>query len=139
MAMNEEFELICDEKGERIDRFLSGKRKDLSRSYIQKLIKEGNVNVNGTAVSQNTKVCTGDQIRVSIPEPEVLDVLPEKIPLDILYEDDDILVVKQTERNGRSPLSGTFTAIRWSMLFYITARGSFRVLTEWFVRNCSQD
>ena len=81
-----EFELISAETGERIDRFLSGKRQDLSRSYIQKLIKDGNVSVNSAPVKPNYKVCEGDQIRICIPEPEVLDVLPEAIPLDILYD-----------------------------------------------------
>ena len=102
--------LICSEyRGERIDRFLSGRREDLSRSYIQKLIKEGNVKVNGASVKSNYKVCAGDQIQVRIPEPEVLDVLPEEIPLDILYEDDDILVVNKPKGMVVHPSPGHYS------------------------------
>ena len=104
-----EFELISAETGERIDRFLSGKRQDLSRSYIQKLIKDGNVSVNSAPVKPNYKVCEGDQIRICIPEPEVLDVLPEAIPLDILYEDDDILVVNKPKGMVVHPSPGHYT------------------------------
>lgn len=104
--MEEEFELICEKPGERIDRFLSGKMENLSRSYIQKLIKDGNLSVNGAAVKPNYKVVRGDSICVRIPGPEVLDVLPENIPLDILYEDDDILVVNKPKGMVVHPAPG---------------------------------
>lgn len=104
--MEEEFELICEKPGERIDRFLSGKMENLSRSYIQKLIKDGNLSVNGAAVKSNYKVVRGDSICVRIPGPEVLDVLPENIPLDILYEDDDILVVNKPKGMVVHPAPG---------------------------------
>ena len=93
--MCEVCKLICEEPGERIDRFLSGKMQEFSRSYIQKLLKEGAVSVNGASVKPNYKTGAGDQICIRIPEPEVLDVLPEEIPLDILYEDEDILVINK--------------------------------------------
>ena len=104
--MEEEFELICEKPGERIDRFLSGEMENLSRSYIQKLIKDGNLSVNGAAVKPNYKVARGDSICVRIPGPEVLDVLPENIPLDILYEDDDILVVNKPKGMVVHPAPG---------------------------------
>lgn len=104
--MEEEFELICEKPGERIDLFLSGKMENLSRSYIQKLIKDGNLSVNGAAVKPNYKVARGDSICVRIPGPEVLDVLPENIPLDILYEDDDILVVNKPKGMVVHPAPG---------------------------------
>ena len=69
--------------------------QEFSRSYIQKLLKEGAVSVNGASVKPNYKTGAGDQICIRIPEPEVLDVLPEEIPLDILYEDEDILVINK--------------------------------------------
>ena len=81
--------------GERIDRFLCCALENLSRSYVQKLLKDGNVIVNGKIVKANYKVNQGDEIQVRIPEPEIPDILPEDIPLDILYEDDDILVVNK--------------------------------------------
>lgn len=106
MPMEEEYEIICEESGERIDRFLSRKIDDLSRSYLQKLIKEGNLSVNGAAVKSNYKVCSGDRIYVRLPEPEVLDILPEEIPLDILYEDNDILVVNKPKGMVVHPAPG---------------------------------
>ena len=78
--------------GERIDKFLTEKVPELSRSYIQKLIKEKNVKVNSTVIKSNYKVAKGDQIQITIPDLTEPDILPENIPLDILYEDDDILV-----------------------------------------------
>ena len=91
----QELFLTAEDQGERIDRFLSGDLEDVSRSYIQKLIKDGAVLVNGDPVTASYKVCAGDKIRVEIPDPEPVDILPEDIPLDILYEDEDILVVNK--------------------------------------------
>ena len=79
--------------GERIDKFLTEKVPELSRSYIQKLIKEKNVKVNSTVIKSNYKVAKGDQIQITIPDLTEPDILPENIPLDILYEDDYLLAV----------------------------------------------
>ena len=70
--------------GERIDKFLTEKVPELSRSYIQKLIKEKNVKVNSVVIKSNYKVAKGDQIRITIPDLTEPDILPENIPLDIL-------------------------------------------------------
>ena len=78
---------------ERIDKFLSAQMPDRSRSYIQKLIKDGLVEVNGKQVKTNYKLGSEDEVKLQIPELEVPDILPEEIPLDILYEDTDLLVV----------------------------------------------
>lgn len=91
----EEFTFILEESGERIDRFLSGNLNGLSRSYIQKLLKDGSISVNEKTVKANHKLGKGDVILVRIPDPEPLDVKPENIALDILYEDDDILIVNK--------------------------------------------
>lgn len=98
----------AEKDGERIDRYLSGHLEDLSRSYIQKLIKDGNISVDGRAVKANYKMSAGDEIRVLIPEPEVPDILPENIPLDILYEDDDILVVNKPKGMVVHPAPGHY-------------------------------
>ena len=74
--------------------------KELSRSYIQKLMKEKNVKVNSTVIKSNYKVAKGDQIQITIPDLTEPDILPENIPLDILYEDDDILVVNKPRTAG---------------------------------------
>lgn len=101
--------LTVEQGGERIDRFLSEEIADLSRSYIQKLLKEGSISVNGNAVKANYRVNEGDEIRVEIPEPEMPDILPEDIPLDILYEDDDILIVNKPKGMVVHPAPGHYS------------------------------
>ena len=94
--------------GERIDRYLSGCLEDLSRSYIQKLVKDGNIRVDGRIVKANYKLSAGEEICVLVPEPEVPDIRPENIPLDILYEDDDILVVNKPKGMVVHPAPGHY-------------------------------
>ena len=79
--------------GQRIDRFLADILDGQSRSYLQKLVKEGRVLVQGKSVRANYKVVSGESITVEIPDMEEPDVCPENIPLSILYEDEDLLVV----------------------------------------------
>ena len=105
----QELYLTAEGQGGRIGRFLSADFEDLSRSYIQKLVKEGGVLVNGNPDKANYKVNTGDDILVRIPEPEPLDILPEDIPLDILYEDDDILVVNKPKGMVVHPAPGHYS------------------------------
>lgn len=102
----EELYFRVDISGERIDKFLDGRMDDLSRSYIQKLIKEKQILANEKPVKSNYKVSAGDELLVRIPDPEPLDVLPENIPLDILYEDDDILVVNKPKGMVVHPAPG---------------------------------
>ena len=81
---------------DRIDKFLSASLElDLSRSYIQKLIRGGDIRVNGSVIKQNYKVKTDDEIAVTVPEPEPLDLEPENIPLDIVYRDQSIIVINK--------------------------------------------
>ena len=105
----EELHLTAVQSGERIDRFLSGDLEGLSRSYIQKLLKEGGITVNGKAVKSNYKLNAGDEILVQIPDPEPMDILPEDIPLDILYEDEDILVVNKPKGMVVHPSPGHYS------------------------------
>ncbi len=97
---------IAQEKVERLDKFLAEQMSELSRSHIQKLIRDGNVTVNLRAVKSNYKVSIGDCVQIEVPEPEMLDILPENIPLDILYEDDDILVVNKPKGMVVHPAPG---------------------------------
>lgn len=92
--------------GERIDRFLSVQCSDISRSYLQKLIKDQLVSVNGKIVKANYKVQVNDTISVEFPEIKELDILPEDIPLDILYEDDAVLVVNKPKGMVVHPAAG---------------------------------
>ena len=101
--------LTARNSGERIDRFLSKDLENLSRSYLQKLLKDGDIRVNGKPVKANYKVTEGDEIQVCIPEPENPDILPEDIPLDILYEDDDILVVNKPKGMVVHPAPGHYS------------------------------
>ena len=93
---------------ERIDKFLSAQMPDRSRSYIQKLIKDGLVEVNGKQVKANYKLGSEDEVKLQIPELEVPDILPEEIPLDILYEDTDLLVVNKPKGMVVHPAPGHY-------------------------------
>lgn len=97
---------ITEEAGIRIDRCLSEKCPQLSRSYIQKLLKDGQICVNGRPVKANYKVQKRDQILLSLPELKDPDILPEEIPLDILYEDEDVLVVNKPKDMVVHPSTG---------------------------------
>ena len=97
---------ITEEAGIRIDRCLSEKCPQLSRSYIQKLLKDGQICVNGRPVKANYKVQERDQILLSLPELKDPDILPEEIPLDILYEDEDVLVVNKPKDMVVHPSAG---------------------------------
>lgn len=93
----------------RLDKFLTEKLPDMSRSHIQKLIRDGNVTVNKKTVKANYKVSLGEIVEIDIPEPECLDIVPENIPLDILYEDDDILVVNKPKGMVVHPAPGHYS------------------------------
>ena len=94
------------QSGIRIDRYLSEKNEELSRSYIQKLLKEQKITVNGSMVKANYKVQSEDEISVALPDMEEPDILPEDIPLDILYEDNDVLVVNKPKGMVVHPSAG---------------------------------
>ena len=98
-----------DVKGVRIDKFLSDAMSEYSRSYIQKLITDHLVDVSGRQIKANYKVSVGDVISVTVPEPEEPDILPEDIPLDILYEDDDILIVNKPKGMVVHPAPGHYS------------------------------
>ena len=104
--------------GERIDKYLSEQLEDMTRSHIQKLIKENMVQVNGMAVKSNFKLSASDQIEVEIPELKEPDILPENIPLDILYEDQDILVVNKPKGMVVHPAPGHYTGTLVNAIMY---------------------
>jgi 23S rRNA pseudouridine1911/1915/1917 synthase len=89
-------ELTVETKGDRLDRWLSKQLSDLSRSRLQHLIEDGRVWVNGDiCLSKKTHLQPGDRIQVEIPPPEPLDLRPQTIPLDILYEDEELVVINK--------------------------------------------
>jgi len=83
------------ESGQRLDKYIAQEVSDLSRSLVQRLIREGLVTVNGQTVKASHKVKVGDTIVLRVPPSEPLEVRPEAIPLDIVYEDADLLVVNK--------------------------------------------
>lgn len=94
--MSLQTELQVEETTDRLDRYLADELSHLSRSRVQKLIEQGFVQVNGQiCTSKKAEVQTGDRIRVEIPEAQPLALLPEKIPLDILYEDDSLIILNK--------------------------------------------
>lgn len=97
MSEGRQLEIIVEENetGLRLDAYLAGKIPDLSRSYIQRLINDNLVLVNGESTKGKIKTSTGMKIVVNVPEPEPLSLDPENIPLDIVYEDSDILVINK--------------------------------------------
>lgn len=98
-----------EQNKERIDKVVAGMNAEWSRSQVQQWIKDGIVTVNGQAVKGNYKAKTGDDITVTVPEPEVLDVLPEPMDLDIYYEDRDVLVVNKPRGMVVHPAPGHVT------------------------------
>lgn len=98
---------VSDETvGARIDKWLSENIEDLSRASVQKLLKEGNILINSCAVNKNYKLRLNDIIEINIPDPVMLDVQPQNIPIEIVYEDDDLLIVNKPKGMVVHPAAG---------------------------------
>ena len=91
----EELIITAEQVGERVDVLLSRVIEDLTRSAAAKLLEEGAVLLRGTAVRKNYKTCQGDVFTVLLPEPEPIEAVPQNIPLDVVYEDEDVIVVNK--------------------------------------------
>lgn len=103
------FQISSEQEDERIDKCIASLTDSLSRSYIQKMIREGNVTVNGRPVRQNFRVSADDEVSFFLPEAVEPQILPEDIPLDILYEDDDLLVVNKPKGMVVHPAAGHYS------------------------------
>lgn len=99
--------IVEEEAGERLDVYIADQIEDLSRSYISKLIKKGLVLVNGEIMKPKYIVKTGDLIQVNIPEIKGLEPVPQDIPLNIIYEDEDIIVVNKPKGMVVHPAPGS--------------------------------
>lgn len=106
------------ETGHRIDQFITSKYPDFSRSYVQKLIKDDKVTVNGKKIKSNYKLVLNDEIIFSIPKPEELNIKPEDIPLDILYEDQDIIIINKGKNMVVHPAAGHYSGTIVNGLLY---------------------
>ena len=111
------FEAKAEDKGTRLDQFVAT-HADLTRSAAARLIEDGAVTVNGKTAAKNYKVAKGDRVEIVLPEPEPAEALPENIPLDIIYEDDDIIVVNKPVGMVVHPAAGNPTGTLVNALLY---------------------
>lgn len=107
-----------DRAGERIDKFLSDQPDGYSRSFLQKLIKENNIKVNGKSIKASYRLIPGDRVEVILPEPETPDIAAENIPLDILYEDEHIIVINKPKQMVVHPAPGHYSGTLVNALLY---------------------
>ena len=103
---------------ERLDKFLSAMLPDQSRSYLQKIIKDGNVLVNGEPKKSSYRLEDGDEVTADLPELKSPDIEPENIPLDILYEDDDVIVINKPQGMVVHPAPGHYSDTLVNALLY---------------------
>lgn len=113
-----EFVAASEEEGSRLDAFLSGKLSEYSRSFLQKNIKNGCVQVNDKPSKASYKVANGDHITFEVPALTEPQIEPENIPLDILYEDDDVIVINKPKQMVVHPAPGHYTGTIVNGLMY---------------------
>ncbi len=121
MEQPNSYTFLIDEENQstRIDSVLSLLLPETSRSFIQKLIEGGSLRLNGDVMtSKKYKVCAGDRVEILIPPPEKLSVEPENIPLDIVYEDSDVLVVNKPKGMVVHPAAGNHTGTLVNAVMY---------------------
>lgn len=104
--MKNEIKVVIEAEKGRVDKVLVERLKDYSRSQIQAWLKEDAVTINGEITKANRKVAAGDEIVIKIPEPITLDLMPENIPLEIVYEDDDLAVINKPQGMVVHPSAG---------------------------------
>ena len=115
-------ELILDatpnDKGVRIDKFISENADDVSRSFASKLCEDGQVIISGKAVGKNYKLKGDEEIVIDMPEPEEIEILPEDIPLNIVYEDSDVIVINKPQGMVVHPAPGNYTGTLVNALMF---------------------
>lgn len=115
---NRRFVIDNDSSRIRIDKYLADSIDDLTRSSIASLIEKSNVLVNGKTVSKNYKLRAGDKVEINIPEPVEYKAEAENIPLDIVYEDDDLAVVNKPKGMVVHPAAGNYSGTLVNALLY---------------------
>ena len=98
----------ADAAGTRLDKWVAAQGLDLTRCAVQGLIASGHVTVNGKPIPKNYRPKAGEQIAVEVPPPEEIEIIPQDIPLDIVYEDDDLLVVNKPKGMVVHPAAGNY-------------------------------
>lgn len=114
----ETFEVSYEHEGERLDKYVSMLFTEQSRSFFQKLIKDGHVTVNDKAEKANYRLKIEDFVQVEIPDAVETQILPENIPLDILYEDEDLLVVNKPKGMVVHPSAGHYSGTLVNAIMY---------------------
>ncbi len=117
-SVTQTFAVDSSYEGSRIDKFLSAVYPDLSRSYFQKLIKSGDVLISECTPKSSSTVKEGDLVTVRIPPAVQVDIRPENIPLDILYEDDDVLIVNKPKDMVVHPAPGHMSGTLVNAVMY---------------------
>lgn len=121
--MDKVIALTSELDGMRIDQYLSAELQDLSRNYVQKLIVNGKVKVNDeVCLSKKLFVRVDDFIEVTIPDAEVLKIIAEDIPLDIVYEDDDVMVINKPQGMVVHPAPGNYSGTLVNALMFMADR-----------------
>lgn len=118
MAEKYTFKVSADSAGERLDRYIAESLDTVTRSAVQKIIDGGGAVLNGEALDKKYKVKTGDEIEFTVPDAKPLDVEGEDIPLDIVYEDKDLLVVNKPKGMVVHPASGNYSGTLVNALLY---------------------
>ena len=113
----EKIDTVCRGEALRIDVF-TAKTAEITRSRAAGLIADGNVLINGKAAAKNAKVKDGDSVTITLPDPETYDITPEDIPLDIVYEDGDLLVVNKPKGMVVHPAAGNYSGTLVNALMY---------------------
>ncbi|NLK85946.1 MAG: RluA family pseudouridine synthase [Clostridiaceae bacterium] len=106
---NEIFNVTAKDAEKRLDVWLTSVLEDFSRSYVDKLIQDGNAAVNGKKVKSGYKLKAGDIIEVNVPEPKLLEVRAEEIELDVIHEDEDIIVINKPRGMVVHPAAGNYS------------------------------
>ena len=113
----DEIIIIADDAASRLDKFISD-NSDISRSYAAKLVEDGNVTINGNPTQKKTKVAAGDEVVITLPEPQEIEAKPENIPIDIVYEDESVIVVNKPQGMVVHPAAGNTSGTLVNGLLY---------------------
>lgn len=116
--MVEEFQFYAEKNEGRIDKYLTNQIADISRSKIQQLIADGNILVNDEVVKSNYKIEKDDEITIIIPEPEAVNIVAEDLPIEIIYEDEDIAIVNKAQGMVVHPGAGNPNGTLVNALLY---------------------
>lgn len=112
------YTIDTDNIGKRVDKYISELLPNCSRSFVQKLIKDNQLIVNNKSVKANYKLRQSDILELTIPKPKEIDILAENIPIDILYEDKDVLLVNKPQGMVVHPAPGHYTGTLVNAIMY---------------------